>query len=740
MNGLKLAPASRLRRRPGSASRIWSVFFNTVCLLAFPVAALGQLSVVSTIPTDGATSVDTAATFEFTFSAPLDTSARFAWPPEFFLGLALIPDTLVGEPDSIALSPDLKTVRVFNLHLWPQTRYVFGILGARSTTGQLLEKPAVITFTTGTALPTATVSGTITYPGGDPTGTVVALFRNLFEENPEALSVVSSSTGTYTVNYVPGGTYWPVAVKDVDRSGDFEPEPGVDVIALYDPNGDGFADSLVVPEGGAVTGVNMTLAAFAAMTARQRYPDAQSVAQNWSADARPVAVGSGEISASGESGIWIYVFYSPSRLEYFGIMAASVFLAPFPWEDEPPDTTALPPDWLDSDVAADSAEAHGGSDFRATHPDAETSAFLANVELPGLSSAFRTLPIPGLGYKSQAKAATAIPHSLPGRPVVPTEAGQQRSRFADDRAFSLQQRTLSQSLQGAWVFQYFSEASGDFVQVFLDAITGEFIFSFPPRATTARANLSAANQAAQTWAADAQMVMLANHQSSLDPAGEAAMWFFLYYSASLDSAQAFILGNGVVFWQGNPGWEPPSKVALPSNWIDSGLAIAVAETHGGAAYRAAQQDVWVQAWLSRNFYPWDPSRAVWSFNYNSTTAPPLGFWVDAVSGALLTGVESQHAGSVLPQRYALGQNYPNPFNATTLIEYQLPKRSQVELSIHNLSGEKVVTLVKQQQEAGVHRVSWQGADEMGRGVASGVYLYRLRAGDYVATRKLLLLR
>lgn len=132
-------------------------------------------------------------------------------------------DTLMGEQDSIVVRLDLKTVQLFNLHLRPNTRYVFGILAARGTTGQLLDRPAVITFSTGPALPTASVSGTIAYPGGDPTGTMVALFSHLFGEEPQALGVVSSSTGSYNLNYVLGGTYWPMALKDVNRTGYFGP-------------------------------------------------------------------------------------------------------------------------------------------------------------------------------------------------------------------------------------------------------------------------------------------------------------------------------------------------------------------------------------------------------------------------------------------------------------------------------------------------------------------------------------
>ena len=101
---------------------------------------------------------------------------------------------------------------------------------------------------------------------------------------------------------------------------------------------------------------------------------------------------------------------------------------------------------------------------------------------------------------------------------------------------------------------------------------------------------------------------------------------------------------------------------------------------------------------------------------------------------------SQEAGA-LPHRFLLSQSYPNPFNSETMIPFALPGRGEVGLEIYNLSGQKVATLVDGVREAGAHRIRWDGTDERGRPLGSGVYLYRLRAGDtHRETRKLLLLR
>ncbi|MBT4501743.1 MAG: T9SS type A sorting domain-containing protein [Gemmatimonadetes bacterium] len=95
---------------------------------------------------------------------------------------------------------------------------------------------------------------------------------------------------------------------------------------------------------------------------------------------------------------------------------------------------------------------------------------------------------------------------------------------------------------------------------------------------------------------------------------------------------------------------------------------------------------------------------------------------------------------LLPSSFALAQNFPNPFNGETTIRFSLPRGGEVELSIFNLAGQKVATLVEGMRSAGEYSVHWDGLNEVGRKLASGVYLYRLCAGELVETRKLLLLQ
>jgi hypothetical protein len=107
--------------------------------------------------------------------------------------------------------------------------------------------------------------------------------------------------------------------------------------------------------------------------------------------------------------------------------------------------------------------------------------------------------------------------------------------------------------------------------------------------------------------------------------------------------------------------------------------------------------------------------------------------------SLRTGVSESGEGK-LPIAFALEQNYPNPFNSETVIEYQIPLASIVEIRIFNLLGQKVITIVKDFRTAGAYKITWNGTDEAGLPVASGLYIYQLKAGNYIMSKKMLLLR
>jgi len=96
-------------------------------------------------------------------------------------------------------------------------------------------------------------------------------------------------------------------------------------------------------------------------------------------------------------------------------------------------------------------------------------------------------------------------------------------------------------------------------------------------------------------------------------------------------------------------------------------------------------------------------------------------------------LEDDHGAN--PVSYKLYDNYPNPFNPSTIINYELRMTNDVELSIYNSLGQKVVTLVSGIQKAGVYQIEWDAS-----GFASGVYFYKLQAGEFVAVKKMVLMR
>jgi hypothetical protein len=113
----------------------------------------------------------------------------------------------------------------------------------------------------------------------------------------------------------------------------------------------------------------------------------------------------------------------------------------------------------------------------------------------------------------------------------------------------------------------------------------------------------------------------------------------------------------------------------------------------------------------------------------------LGFWW-GIARELPTAVNDEPP----PHRNVLFQNYPNPFNPTTTIRFGSAVAGPVQLAVYNVRGQKVRQLVDEVKGPGLHAVTWDGTNDKGSRVASGVYFYRLVADRYVATRKMVLLK
>lgn len=138
------------------------------------------------------------------------------------------------------------------------------------------------------------------------------------------------------------------------------------------------------------------------------------------------------------------------------------------------------------------------------------------------------------------------------------------------------------------------------------------------------------------------------------------------------------------------------------------------------------------------------------------TAADAGRWELVIAGEprVLTGSDAVRLGSgasevllrqvaaapARPREFSLGQNYPNPFNAGTTIRYEVAEEGMVFLDVYDLGGQRVRSLVRDVRPPGTHVVLWDGTSDTGYGVASGVYLVRMWAGEWAGVRKVALVR
>jgi len=154
---------------------------------------------------------------------------------------------------------------------------------------------------------------------------------------------------------------------------------------------------------------------------------------------------------------------------------------------------------------------------------------------------------------------------------------------------------------------------------------------------------------------------------------------------------------------------------------------------------------------------------VWSLEYDGDNAPEVStlgdlgpysvtsFGVDqqnelyicSFDGQIYKFVQTDSAvddGDLKPNKFSLYQNYPNPFNPVTRINYDLPIQGNVTITIHDILGRHIKTLVNQDQPAGHRSVIWDATNDQGNPVSAGVYLYQIQAEGFVQTRKMVLLK
>jgi hypothetical protein len=145
--------------------------------------------------------------------------------------------------------------------------------------------------------------------------------------------------------------------------------------------------------------------------------------------------------------------------------------------------------------------------------------------------------------------------------------------------------------------------------------------------------------------------------------------------------------------------------------------------------------------------PGRPVRTVWvghSFMYirNATAGlPARNEFLKRVYTFFENGTAVDYTDDTTPKVFSLSQNFPNPFNPSTRIQFALPTKGHVSLKIYNVAGQLVKTLADEVYEAGSHELTWDGTNNLGSSVASGVYFYKIKAaGKYENQKKMVLLR
>ena len=223
--------------------------------------------------------------------------------------------------------------------------------------------------------------------------------------------------------------------------------------------------------------------------------------------------------------------------------------------------------------------------------------------------------------------------------------------------------------------------------------------------------------------------------TNIDTLGKSNLWilYYQYFNTVYpkNSKTYYFKGEDGQISMDSSGLLLMGLSAIYDPWIDSDSAMSIAEGIGGSSIRKQYSSCVIKTrlygWVAPPFYK------EWKIEYVCPDSVRT-FHIDAHSGnQILTDASANH---FAPFCATLYPNYPNPFNPTTTIRYQIPVGSEVDLSIYNLLGQKIATLVAGEKKAGAYSVEWNPG-----GIASGVYFYKLSTTEgFTQTRKLVFLK
>ena len=340
-----------------------SILFLLLLCCSFLTA---QVTVVSTVPANNAKNVPLLTTISLTFSEAIDT-----------VDLESRNDVRFTNVDSVNghwYSADAKTLYAAAV-LKPNTSYFVAFIYAKAKSGAKLASPIVYHFTTGADFPAGSVSGTVASgaSGISPAGAIVGLSPiNIMKDESDGAPPFTAwanvnNDGSFTIPYVPPGTYWPIAARDVNLDGKIDPESGVDAMA--------FSDSIVVTTT-AVNGVSLTFFTLAPQSFHETIHAADSIAAaNLPANRVLRRISGYDADTLGRSRAWEYYYTVNNNTGAMGVRIS------------PPTPKVFVVDqnygqWL---ITQRALVNHGTA--------ATSAAVIAQTEAAG-GKAFRALPLP----------------------------------------------------------------------------------------------------------------------------------------------------------------------------------------------------------------------------------------------------------------------------------------------------------------------------------------------------------
>ncbi len=239
------------------------------------------------------------------------------------------------------------------------------------------------------------------------------------------------------------------------------------------------------------------------------------------------------------------------------------------------------------------------------------------------------------------------------------------------------------------------------------------------------------------WSGDNVVATLINGQYSLGPllseltspeipiGDEPVLTFYHWYTTE----NTYDGGNVKISTDGGSTWE----LITPEGGYDGELSTNFGNPIGGEQAFYGSNGFWQMETFDLSAYADQTVRVKFDYGSDSSVITGDGWYIDDFHIEFFTtGIDDN---ATLPNTFKLEQNYPNPFNARTKINFTVPNTSDVDLSVYNMLGQKVATLVSERLEAGHHSVNWDASQ-----VSSGVYFYKLTAGDNSETRDLTLIK